>query len=73
MAFNTLKKTFIFNVILYHYNSDHKIMIKINTSDYVFESILSQYNENEVLHSVVYFSKKHNSVKCNYKIYDKNL
>ena len=73
MVFNTLKKAFISNVILCHYNSNHKIMIETDISDYVSESILSQYNKDEVLHSVVYFLKKHNSVECNYKIYDKKL
>ena len=73
MIFNTLKKAFISDVIFYHYNSDYKIVIKTDISDYVSESILSQYNEDGVLHSVAYFLKKYNSVKCNYKIYDKKL
>ncbi len=72
-TFNILKKVFTFNVILRHYNSDHKIVIKINALNYVFEDILFQYDENEVLHSVAYFFKKHNSVKCNYEIYNKEL
>ncbi len=73
IAFNILKKVFTFKIILHHYNSDHKIVIKINALNYVFKNILSQYDENEILHSVTYFSKKHNSVECNYKIYDKEL
>ena len=73
MTFNILKKIFTSNVIFYHYNPDHKIVIKTDVSDYVFKSILSQYNEDEVLHSVTYFLKKHNSIKCNYKIYNKKL
>ena len=73
MAFNTLKEAFISDVILYHYNPDYKIVIEINVSDYMSEGILSQYNEDEVLHSIVYFLKKHNSVKCNYKIYNKKF
>ncbi len=73
IAFNILKKVFTFKIILCHYNSDHKIVIKINVLNYVFENILFQYNENEILHSVAYFSKKHNSVECNYEIYDKKL
>jgi len=73
IAFNILKKVFTFKIILYHYNSDHKIVIEINASNYVFKDILFQYDENEILHSVTYFSKKHNSVECNYEIYDKEL
>ncbi len=48
-------------------------MIEIDALNYVFENILFQYDENEILHSITYFSKKHNSVKCNYEIYDKKL
>ena len=73
MIFNTLKKVFISDVILYHYNSNHKIVIETDISDYMFEGIFFQYNEDGVLYSVVYFSKKHNSVECNYKIYNKKF
>jgi len=73
IAFNILKKVFTFKIILHHYNLDHKIVIEINALNYVFENIFSQYNENEILHSVAYFSKKHNSIECNYEIYDKEL
>jgi len=73
IAFNILKKVFTFKIILHHYNSDHKIVIEIDVLNYVFEDILSQYNENEILYSVTYFLKKHNSVECNYEIYDKEL
>ena len=55
MTFNTLKEAFISDVILHHYNSDHKIVIKTDASDYVSKDILFQYNENGVLHSVIYF------------------
>ncbi len=73
IAFNILKKVFTFKIILHHYNSDHKIVIEIDALNYVFKNILSQYDENEILHSVAYFSKKHNSIKCNYKIYNKEF
>jgi len=48
-------------------------VIEIDASNYVFEDILFQYDDNEILYSVAYFSKKHNSVECNYEIYDKEL
>ena len=54
-------------------NLNLKIVVKTDTLDYVSEGILSQYNENDVLHSVAYFFKKHKSAECNYKIYDKEL
>ncbi len=73
IEFNTFKKVFTFKIILYHYNSDHKIVIEINALNYVFKNILSQYDENEILHSVAYFSKKHNSIEYNYEIYNKEL
>ena len=48
-------------------------MIKTDASDYVSEGILLQYNENDVLHFIAYFLKKHSSAEYNYKIYDKKL
>ena len=72
-AFNALKKAFTSDVILCHYNLNLKIVIETDISDYVSEGILSQYNKNDVLHLIAYFFKKHNSAKCNYEIYDKEL
>ena len=72
-AFNTLKRAFTFNVILCHYNSDLKLVVKTDASDYVSEGILLQYDENGVLHLIVYFFKKYSPAECNYEIYDKKL
>ena len=71
-AFDALKKAFTSDVILYHYNSDLKIIVETDTSDYVSGDILSQYDKNGVLHPIAYFSKKHNSAECNYEIMIKN-
>ena len=72
-AFDALKKAFTSDVILRHYNSDLKIIVETDVSDYVSGGILSQYNKNGVLYLIAYFSKKHNSAECNYEIYDKEL
>ena len=72
-AFNTLKRVFTSDVILCHYNSDLKLVMKTDASDYVSGEILSQYDENDVLYPVMYFFKKHSPAECNYEIYDKEL
>ena len=72
-TFDALKKAFMSDVILRHYNPDLKIIVETDASDYVSEGILSQYNKNGILHPIAYFFKKHNSAECNYEIYDKEL
>ena len=47
--------------------------MKTDASDYISEGILLQYDENDVLHSVTYFFKKHSPAECNYEIYNKEL
>ena len=47
--------------------------MKTDASDYVSEEILSQYDENDVLYSVIYFFKKHSPAEYNYEIYNKEL
>ena len=48
-------------------------VVEANSSDYATGGILSQYNEEGVLHPVVYFSKRLSLAKYNYEIYDKEL
>jgi hypothetical protein len=39
----------------------------------VSAGVLSQYNDEGILHLVTFFSKKHSPAECNYKIYNKEL
>ena len=48
-------------------------IIKANLSNYITRGILSQYNKNGVLYSIVYFLKRLNLAKYNYEIYNKEL
>ena len=48
-------------------------IIKADSSNYVTKGILSQYNEEGVLYSVVYFLKQLSPAECNYEIYNKEL
>jgi hypothetical protein len=35
--------------------------------------MLSQYDDDGILHPVAFFSKKHSLAECKYEIYDKEL
>ena len=69
--FNNLKNQFITASILAHFDSDLECILKTDSSDHALEDVLSQYDENNVLYSVIYFSQKLNITESNYKIYDK--
>jgi hypothetical protein len=73
MAFDTLKATFTSAPILAYFDPDQDIIVEIDASNYVSTSVLSQYDDVNILHPMVYFSKKHSPMECNYKIYDKEL
>jgi len=47
--------------------------METDTSNYVSAGILSQFDDNGILHPIEYFSKKHSPAECNYEIYDKEL
>ena len=72
-AFEVLKKQMIEISILRHYDRSRKTILKIDFSDWCLDEVLSQYDDERVLHSVTFFSKKMILVECNYEIYDKKL
>ena len=59
--------------ILRHYDRIKQIILKIDFSNYVNARILSQYDDEEILHFVVFYSRNMISIECNYEIYDKKL
>jgi hypothetical protein len=73
MAFDTFKATFTSAPILACFNPDWDVIVEMDASDYISASMLSQYDNDNVLHPMAYFSKKHSPIECNYKIYDKEL
>ncbi len=68
-----MKRRMIEAFILRHFNQTRKIILKIDSFDYVNDEVLSQYDDEEVLHSVTFYSKNMSSAECNYEIYDKKL
>ena len=43
-------------LILAYFDSDFEYVLKADLSDHAQENVLSQYDKNDVLHSVVFFS-----------------
>jgi len=72
-AFQTLKERFISAPILKWFDPDKRIIVETDSSDYVSGGILSQPDDDNILHPVAYFSRKHSNEECNYEIYDKEL
>ncbi len=68
-----MKKRMIEAFILRYFNQTREIILKIDSFNYVNDEVLSQYNDEEVLHSVTFYSKNMFLVECNYEIYDKKL
>ncbi len=72
-AFNDLKKQVSSISVLRHFDSKQQTILKIDASDYVKDEILFQYNDEDVFHSVAFYSKSMIFAECNYHIYDKKL
>ncbi len=72
-VFDNLKKQISSTSVLRHFNVKRQAILKINAFNYVKDDILSQYNDENVLHSIVFYSKSMISAECNYHIYNKKL
>jgi hypothetical protein len=49
------------------------ILVKTDAYNLVIVGILLQYADNDVLHPIAYFSRKHSPAEMDYEIYDKEL
>ena len=56
-----------------YFDSDLKCVLKADSFNHAQKSVLSQYDKNDILYSVIFFSQKLNAAESNYKIYDKKL
>ena len=72
-AFRELKDHMCEAPILCQFDLSKQCFVETDSSDYVNVGMLSQLDDEGVLHPVAYFSRKMAPVKCNYKIYDKEL
>jgi len=72
-VFNNLKKQVSSVLILRYFDLKRKAILKINALNYVKDEILSQYDDEKVLHSMTFYSKSMILAEINYHIYDKKL
>ncbi len=72
-AFNHMKRRMTETFILRHFDQTHKTILKTDSFNYVNDEVFFQYDDEEVLHSIAFYSKNMSSAECNYEIYDKKL
>jgi len=72
-VFDNLKKQVSSISVLRHFDLKRQAILKINASNYVKDEILSQYDDEKVLHSMIFYSKSMILAEINYHIYDKKL
>ncbi len=68
-----MKKRMTEASILRHFDQNRKTILETDSFNYVNNDILSQYDDEETLHSIIYYSKNLSLAECNYEIYDKKL
>ncbi len=71
--FERLKQQMMTVFVLKHFDSIREVILKTNFLNYVNDEVLSQYDDEDILHSVIFYSKNMISAECNYEIYDKEL
>ncbi len=72
-AFDHMKRRMTETSILRHFDQTRETILKTDSFDYVNDEVLSQCDDEEVLHSIAFYSKNTFSAECNYEIYDKKL
>ncbi len=72
-VFDNLKKQVSLISMLCHFDLKQQAILKTDASNYVKDEILSQYNDERVLHSIIFYSKSMILAVFNYHIYNKKL
>lgn len=74
IVFKQLKKAFTILPILANLDSKKQIILETDILNFILAKILLQYLKNDtIFQPMAYFSIKHTTAKCNYKIYNKKL
>ncbi len=68
-----MKRRMTETFILCHFDQTCETILKTDSFNYVNDEVLSQCDDEEVLHSIAFYSKNMSSAECNYEIYNKKL
>jgi hypothetical protein len=69
-VFAELKATFTTAPVLADFHYERECIMETDASSYVFAGVLSQYDDQGILHPVAFFSKKHTPAEEYYEIYN---
>ena len=72
-AFEKLKYRLSTGPILRHFDPSKPCIMETDASDYALGGVVSQYDENGLLHPIAFYSRKLLPAEMNYQIYDKEL
>ncbi len=73
MIFEELKQQVTTAFVLKHFDSIKEAILKTDFLNYVNDEVLSQYDDENILHSMIFYNKNMIFAECNYEIYDKEL
>jgi hypothetical protein len=52
-----------------HFDHGREVIVETDASNYISTGVLSQHDDEGVLHPVAYYSKKHSPAECNFDTY----
>ncbi len=68
-----MKRCMTETFILCHFDQTCDTILKTDSFNYVKNEVFFQYDDEEVLHSIAFYSKNMSFAECNYEIYNKKL
>jgi hypothetical protein len=72
-AFEKLKTSFTTAPVLRHFDPSLDVIVETDASDRAMGGVISQRGSNDLLHLIIFFSRKFNGAELNYEIYDKEM
>jgi hypothetical protein len=72
-TFALLKEAFTIAPVFVYFNYEMKIILETDASSYLSAGVLSQYNDQGVIHLVAFIFKEYSLVEENYEINDQEL